>query len=403
MSKYSKAFKSLWVGEIISEFSGAAGAILNGLLLFELTGSKQWMGILWLVYYIPSFVLQFLSAPYLNYISKEKTLPFIQLVRALAYILPLIGYLSFEKAGAVIGLVLLQFLLGLVQPIYASISFSLLPELCKEGELVHANGLLDSTIRLMSFLAPGTISLLLLLFPLQYLYGISALLFLLSYFSLSHLPRTSNSNTAIWSKKFWWKEMREGYRLFFQYRNLLKLTLLSSTVHFAVGATLVLNIPFIRGTLNGQVWEYAIFSGAFPIGYILGTFLLKKVPKTEKTMYLGLLGGGLSFILLFFVPIIPLAWICELFGGIAFPLFNVQCAAIFQKEAPKNRLAQLSSVRLLMMRAMMPLGILFASTSLFSLTIRENYFIIGMIILLPASLFLLFSFRKIDNAYSTRE
>ncbi|WP_445486624.1 MFS transporter [Niallia sp. 03133] len=393
MKKYSKAFKALWMGEIISEFGGASGAILNGLLLYELTGSKEWMGTLWLVYYIPSILLQYISAPFLNYVSKERMLSSVQLIRATAYILPLIGYLSFHKTGAIIGLIVLQCLLGLVQPIYASISFSLLPEICKDKELVEANGLLDSTIRLMSFLAPGAISLLLISFPLHCLYGVSAFLFLLSYFSLTYLPRTSKSRAISWSKKLWWEELQKGYRLFFQYCELVKLTLLSSTVHFAVGATLVLNIPFIRGTMNGQAWEYGIFAGAFPIGYVIGTLLLKKIPITFYSMYVGLIGGGLSFILLFFVQTIPFAWICEVFGGIAFPIFNVQSAAAFQKEAPKARLAQLSSVRLLFMRVMMPLGILFASSTLFSFTIRQNYFIIGMIIFLPATILLLQSFK----------
>lgn len=48
---YSKSFKALWIGEIISEFGGVAGGIVNGLLLYELTGSKEWMGALWLIYF----------------------------------------------------------------------------------------------------------------------------------------------------------------------------------------------------------------------------------------------------------------------------------------------------------------------------------------------------------------
>ena len=62
---------------------------------------------------------------------------------------------------------------------------------------------------------------------------------------------------------------------------------------------MVLSIPFIRGDLNGHSWEYAIFSGSFPVGYAIGTVLLTKLPKTYQTMYLGLIGGGLSFVILF--------------------------------------------------------------------------------------------------------
>ena len=388
MKKYSKSFKSLWIGEIISEFGGAAGAIINGLLLYELTGSREWMGILWLVYFIPSLVLQGISSPFLNHVIKEKMLKNIQLIRAGAYLLPLAGFMLGADIGTIIGLVILQCTLGLLQPIFASLSFSLLPEVCSEEELADANGLLDGTLRLMSFLAPGATSLLLLLIPMQWIHGMSAILFFISFVALSRIPQTSKQRAAIWTEKFWWAEMKEGYRSFFSYPQLLRLTLLSSTVQFAVGATLVLSVPFIRGELGGETWEYAIFNGAFPIGYVLGMLLLTKLPKSPRTMYTGLIGGGLSFMLLYFVHSVPLAWMCELFGGILFPLFNAQSAAIFQKTAPRDRLAQLSAVRLLFLRIAMPLGILFASLPFLTLTIRHTYIGIGCVIVLPGLYYL---------------
>lgn len=394
MNKFSKSFKALWIGEIVSEFGGAAGGIINGLLLYELTGSREWMGVLWLVYFIPSLILQGISAPFLNHVVKEKMLQNIQLIRAGAYILPLVGYLIGADVGTILGLVVLQCLLGLMQPIYASLSYSLLPEICKKKELVEANALLDGTIRLMSFIAPGVTSLLLLVSPIHFLYGFSSVMFLVSFLALSCIPQSSTKKVATWTKKFWWAEMKDGYRTFFKYPNLFRLTILSSTVQFAVGATMVLSIPFIRGDLNGHSWEYAIFSGSFPVGYAIGTVLLTKLPKTYQTMYLGLIGGGLSFVILFFVNSVPIAWVCELFGGMVFPLFNAQSAAIFQREAPRDRLTQLSAVRLLFIRITMPLGILFASSSFLDLSTRQIYAIVGMLIVLPGLFHLFVSFSQ---------
>ncbi|MDQ0218778.1 MFS transporter [Peribacillus cavernae] len=397
MKKYSKPFKALWIGEIISEFAGAAGGIINGLLLYELTGSKEWMGALWLIYFIPSLILQGISAPFLNHVVKEKMLRNIQLIRAGAYLLPLASYILGTDLGIILGLIVLQSLLGLMQPIYASLSFSLLPDICKEEELVEANGLLDGTIRLMSFIAPGATSLFLLVSPVHFIYGFSSAMFFVSYLALSRIPQSSTKRVATWTKKFWWAEMKEGYRTFFKYPRLMRLTILSSTVQFAVGATLVLSVPFIRGDLDGHSWEYAIFSSAFPVGYAIGMVLLTKLPKTYQTMYLGLIGGGLSFVLLFFVNSIPFAWMCELFGGMLFPLFNAQSAAIFQREAPRNRLTQLSAVRLLFLRVTMPLGILFASSSFFDLSTRQTYAIVGIVIVLPGLLCLFASASQPEN------
>ncbi|RDI45521.1 MFS transporter [Falsibacillus pallidus] len=381
----SRGFKLLWMGEVVSEFGGAAGGIINGLLLFEWTGSKEWMGAIWLIYFLPSLVMQGVSAPFLNHVRKERLMRRVQVIRALAYLLPLLGTLIHTKAAVIAGLFILQCVLGLLQPIYASLGFSLLPSLCKEDELKKCNALLDGTLRIMSFLAPGIISLLLIIFPMHLLYFISSCMFLLSYVSLKKLPESSPQYSSVWSKKFWWGEMRKGYRVFFQYPILLKLTVLSSIVQFAVGAALVVNIPFIKEELKGANWMYAIFSGAFPIGYTIGTFILSRSNLGRKAMYAGLAGGGASFLLLVIVPSAPFAWMTELFGGICFPLFNAQSSALFQKLAPKERLSQLSSIRLLFIRVGMPLGILFATLcSSIGSSERMIYGIIGLVILIPA-------------------
>lgn len=396
MKMHSKAFKSLWIGEIISEFGGAAGAIVNGLVLYELTGSREWMGILWLVYFIPSLILQGISSPFLNHVTKGTVLRNVQLIRSIIYLIPLFCFSFGTDVTLIFGLVILQCLLGLLQPIYASLSFSLLPEICKEEELTDANGLLDATLRLMGFLAPGLTSLLLVFFSLELIYGISSSLFFISFLALNRIPRKSNHKTTVWNPRKWWSELKKGYEIFWSHPRLLYLTLLSSTVQFAVGATLTLSIPFIRGELDGSPWEYGIFNGSFPIGYVLGIFLLKKIPRNPQTMYLGLVGGGLSFVLLAFAQSVPLAWFCEFMGGVLFPLFNTQSAAIFQKEAPSERLSQLSSVRLLFLRITMPLGILFASLPSLGLSIRMIYFGIGLLIILPGMYFLYSSYQA-DN------
>lgn len=380
--KQSKAFKALWMGEIVSELGGAAGGIINGLLLYELTGSKQWMALLWIVYFIPSLMFQLISSPLLNNVAKEQVLCHIQLLRALTYMLPFCCFL-FDSTKWLIGsLILLQCVLGLLLPIYASLSFAILPVICEQEKLIEANGLLDGTLRLMSFLAPGTVALLLIAIPLPFLYIASAILFLLSYSALLKLPSSTSQAKKRWSMSSWWRELKEGFQTFFQIRRLVHLTILSSSVQFAVGATLVLSVPFIRGELQGDTWQYAFFTSAFPIGYVLGTLLLSQIPKNTVTMYIGVIGGGLSFMLLTFVPSISLAIMCEIFGGLIFPLFNAQNAALFQRYAPAERLPQLSAVRLLLFRITMPIGIGFASLNILSL--RQMYFFVGCSIICTA-------------------
>ncbi|MED1606022.1 MFS transporter [Cytobacillus kochii] len=377
---HTRSFKILWLGNLISEFGGAIGGIINGLLLYELTGSKEWMATMWLCYFLPSLFIQSLSVPFLNNINKEKMLFVIQLFRSAVYLLPLLGSIVGINNITIVLLVILQCTIGILQPIYASISFALIPIYCEDNKLVSANSSLDATIRLMSFIAPGIASFFLLVFPLHFLYLLTTLLFLLSAFAIHQLPYTTTRSSVNKNKKSWLTAFVAGYQTFFSYPPIWKLTLLSSAVQFAVGATMVIKIPFFREELGGTSWEYALFAAAFPLGYVLGTFLLAKLPKNNVTLYLGLFGGGLSFMLLSLTPSITFALVSELLGGLLFPLFNAQSVAIFQRVAPRDQLVELSAIRLLFLRITMPLGILFASLPL---PTRDIYlYIAGLIIFL---------------------
>ncbi|MGG1575856.1 hypothetical protein [Fictibacillus sp. NRS-1165] len=221
MKSCSRPFKALWAGELVSEFGGAAGGIVNGLLLYELTGSKEWMGALWLVYFLPSLALQGISAPFFNHVMKEKVLRSVQLIRMGAYLLPLAGSLLDSPMMTIVELVVLQCCLGLMQPIYASLSFSLLPDICREEKLAQANGLLDGTVRLMSFLAPGFTSLLLAFSPIPVIYAMSSFMFFVSFIALSRIPAVGSRKTAVWSKKFWLSELKVGYGPSFSIRTSL--------------------------------------------------------------------------------------------------------------------------------------------------------------------------------------
>ncbi|MFS0780988.1 MFS transporter [Bacillus sp. 1P06AnD] len=388
MGRLSKAFYALLMGETLSELAGAAGGLVNGLLLYEATGSREWIGIMWIVYYVPSLILQGMSSPFLNGARKEIVLPSIQLLRSFLYLFPLLAVIFEGTFSLIASLIIMQIMLGLLQPIYASLSFSILPDLCGEQHLVKANGLLDATIRVMSFIGPGLSAALLFVLPSESIYALSSLLFFISSCTLWTLSSRKPGRPSIWKRFSWWQEMKKGYALFLSERMLLHVTLLSSCVQFSVGMTIVLNIPFIMDVLSGVKWQYGIFSASFPLGYAMGLILLNKVKKARNSMYTGLIGGGLSFLLLSAVSSVPLSWICEWAGGLLFPLFNAQSAAAFQKYAPRDRLSQLSSIRLFFMRISTMAGILCASASNAFIDVRQGYVLAGLFVALPGIYYL---------------
>lgn len=54
----------MWIGSAISELGGAFGTLCNSILVYELTGSEMALSSMWLLYFIPSLILQLISTIY---------------------------------------------------------------------------------------------------------------------------------------------------------------------------------------------------------------------------------------------------------------------------------------------------------------------------------------------------
>ncbi|MFP7159731.1 hypothetical protein SFC34_28315 [Priestia aryabhattai] len=86
----NRSFLYLWIGESISELGGAIGALCNSLWLYELTGSKSAMGILWLTYFIRSLLVQLFIGPMIDRVSRKHVMLSSQVIRSMVFFLPVI-------------------------------------------------------------------------------------------------------------------------------------------------------------------------------------------------------------------------------------------------------------------------------------------------------------------------
>ncbi|HDX9578882.1 TPA: MFS transporter [Bacillus pseudomycoides] len=379
----NRSFLCLWLGETISELGGAIGALCNSLLLYELTGSKSAMGTLWLTYFIPSLILQLFIGPFIDRISRKYMMLWSQILRGIVFFLPVL--LMFSGQIEIWSLFVIQVVLGILQPLYVPAASSMLPTIVEHHKLTQANAWLDGTVRTMSFLAPTLGGLIIAYIGASFTYIIVGSLFFISAGSLAYLHESSVTHVS--KKVTWGKQIIAGYQYFFKQRPLIWLGFFTSLVQFSVGVTMVINVPFIIEELNKTSFSYGIFMGSFPFGYVIGSFLVGKWGNTWPQRYMMLFGlsmGGLSFFLLGFVTSFPLAVLCEILGGICFPFFNIHQTSLLQKIVPSHLMGQIFSVRLFLIRATMPLGILFAGQIVEFSGIRFLYIMIGSIIIIPA-------------------
>ncbi|MEH7459989.1 MFS transporter [Bacillus sp. JJ1127] len=373
----NRSFFFMWIGSAISELGGSFGTLCNSILVYQLTGSKTALGSMWLLYLIPSLLLQLIIGPFIDKWSRKWIMILSQWARGFAFLLPL-TMLSVNNIE-VWHVYVVQMIVGLITPLYVPASQAITPTIVNKEQLQTANAYIDGMARLMMFLAPvlGGIVIefigvkLTLFFVCLFLFISGALLLFIQEHRVAQTVRKS-----------WLKQSIEGFTYYFKHPIIVWLGVFLTFVQFGVGVTMVINLPYIIEELSVGYADYGYFMAGFPLGYVIGSILVGKVQyHSRRLLMLGaLLIGGITYISLGLNHSIFLAIIIEVVAGVCMAFFNVHNTTICQQTVPNDMIGKIFSVRLFLIRGVMPLGILVGGTLSEIWGVRALYVLIGSII-----------------------
>lgn len=148
----NRSFLFIWIGNVISELGAAFGTFCSSILIYQLTGSTMALGSMWILYFVPSLLLQLFIGPFIDRWSRKWTMILSQWSRGIIFIIPLISLIIGTLEAWHIFTV--QIIVGLITPLYSPANQSIMPTIVPANQLSVANAYLDGTIRLMTFLAP---------------------------------------------------------------------------------------------------------------------------------------------------------------------------------------------------------------------------------------------------------
>lgn len=395
----NRSFVSVWLGNGISELGGAFGTFCNSILIYQLTGSTLALGSMWILYFIPSLILQLFIGPFIDRWSRKWVMICSQWTRGLIFIIPLIALVTGSLAPWHIYLV--QIVVGLITPLYVPANQAITPTIVTSEHLQTANAYIDGTVRLMTFLAPITGGIVIEYIGVKPTLTLVSLLLLCSGFTLLFIQENKIVHGV---RNSWLKEFVEGITFFFKQPIVVWLGVFLAFVQFGVGVTMVTTLPYITEELQGSYAEYGYFMAGFPIGYIIGAMLVGKVEyKSRRTLMLGaLFVGGLTFIALCFNQSIVFGITTEILGGIVMAFFSVHNTTICQQTVPNHLMGKVFSVRLLIIRGAMPLGVLVGGLLSDFWGIRPLYLLIGSIICIVSLLGIVLPYFKFIDNYENR-
>ncbi len=392
----NRSFFFMWIGSAISELGGAFGTLCNSILVYELTGSEMALSSMWVLYFIPSLILQLISGPFIDKWSRKWIMIFSQWIRASVFLLPLVMLVlgSIE----VWHIYVVQIVVGLITPLYTPASQAITPSIVGKEQLQDANAYIDGMTRLMMFLAPVLGGVVIHLIGTELTLSFVCICLFVSGTVLLYIKENRTSQSI---RKTWLEQFLHGFTYFFTKPIIVWLGIFLTFVQFGVGVTMVTNLPYIKDELSAGYAEYGYFMAGFPLGYVVGTILVGKVTYKSRRIFMlgGLFIGGLTYISLGFNHSIVIAVIIEIVAGVCIAFFNVYNTTICQQSVPNNMIGQVFSVRLFFIRSAMPLGVLVGGILSEMWGVRALYFIIGSIICVTSLIGILLPYFKfLDGA-----
>ncbi|MBK5432227.1 MFS transporter [Bacillus sp. TH25] len=392
----NRSFFYMWIGSAISELGGAFGTLCNSILVYELTGSKTALSSMWLLYFIPSLILQLISGPFIDKWSRKWIMIFSQWMRASVFLLPLAMLVT--SSIEVWHIYVVQIIVGLITPLYTPASQAITPTVVNKEQLQDANAYIDGMTRLMMFLAPVIGGIVIKFIGIELTLSFVCMCLFISGGLLLFIKEKRVQQEL---RKTWLEEFLHGFTYFFTKPVIVWLGIFLTFVQFGVGVTMVTNLPYIKDELSAGYAEYGYFMAGFPLGYVVGSILIGKVTyKSRRILMLGgLFIGGLTYISLGFNHSIIIAVIIEVIAGICISFFNVHNTTICQQTVPNNMIGKVFSVRLFFIRSAMPLGVLLGGILSEMWGVRVLYFIIGSIICVTSLIGILLPYFKfLDEA-----
>ena len=384
-------------GKTISLFGSAIYAFVIGLYLLRTTSSAFSFALNLVLYTLPVVLFNPIAGVIADKFNKKILVVGSDLLNGI--FLSLIYLIVRNFAFNVYILYFSTFIMTSLTVFFDIALESAKPSLVRESALVKINSQARVIESLSHILGPLLGGVIYAFIDLEGFILINAVSFLISalieyfidYQYNQQLEEETESNEDLDTFVF---RLKEGFYYIFRSNNLKALLYIFIALNFFFNFTLIVPLPYLLNT----VWKiepnkYGIIQAAFPVGMIIGALLTEKI--MEKVSY-NILIKNINFIsavgvTAFALPIIIFKMspapnfimiyysILMFLSGISVAWIDVPANVIIQKIVPQNILGRVLSVKMSIIKIIVPISLLVSSLTLKFIEV-EYIFIIGSLI-----------------------
>ncbi len=282
-----KDFQFLWISSVCASFGGQMRAIAQGWLIYDITQSPMALTWVTLSFIIPFAIFSLVGGVVADRVSKKNIMIYAQSLNGVAT--SVLAYIIFIGEVDFWHFIYFGFLNGAIGSLSIPASFSIVPEIVRQHNLVNATALQTSTFNLASIIGPILAGSMIALFTASdfdssesvglVFFVISSLFLLAAMFSIciDHQGRPVNSPATSSLE-----DLREGIE-FVRERSMILGLMVMGLVPTAFGKSLHFLLPaFNEEVISGGPGELGLLTAGMGIGALLGSFILAKAGDLKR-------------------------------------------------------------------------------------------------------------------------
>jgi len=363
-SSFSEVLKNwdfvyLWLAQALAQTAQNGIHFVQIVLIEELTGSSQHIGIMILAFSLPAVAFSSVAGVVVDRVSKKQLLVFINILRVVTALSYLLALHSLDGLTLLLFIYLITFFASALGQFFSPAEVAMIPTIVKGDSLLPANSLFNLT------LSASQIAGLIIVFPMTVKLGelfvgpgmgirlsfvLVAVLYAAATLLVSRLPhdepngRTANGKRTIAAA---WEDVREGWQFV-----RTRATIYVPIIHLTLLATLVMVVAMLAPGFATRVLRVSTEDSVYifmpaGLGMFIGTYLIGRFGdnfRREMLSNVGALAEAFTLAVLGFAGwiasgrliLIPIVMLLSLFVGFEFSLIGVPAQTVLQERAPEE-------------------------------------------------------------------
>lgn len=355
----SRDFWTFWAGQTVSNLGNSVTGFAVPLIIFELTGSAVNLGLAVVAQMLPYLLFGLVIGAWVDRVDRKRLMVAADVARALVIAtIPLLAAAGRLEVWWIYGV---GFVNATISIAFDSAQFAAIPTLVPTDDLVTANGRIQASFSAATIVGPLLAGALIAVIPVEDIFTIDAVSFLVSALCLALVRRGFNHDDRPAEPRSIRADVMEGLRYVWAHPVLRNISIMMALVNFfgsTAGAQLVL---FATERLHASERGIgALFAadaaGVMVVSLFAGWFRRR---WSFSTVALGalMLSGILTVLFAFLTDIVPAVVVWAAYGGFGI-LFNINTGSLRQSIVPNALLGRVISVAGVIAWSAIPLGTL---------------------------------------------